>query len=205
MCLFSLGFLADVIDVIACYFEPITFPRLLTFCFCLDIADLLSMLSMLSALSPTAHWRSVGSRTAPILTGNADPSRQLLRVQEGGLQRAGSQRTTGAFCHCPQQPAKVRTCNISLRATALAAVAWLMASTLPAAASGGLSCSLEDQSVRIAIESGVTRGMGGPVFNFRTLEILDKAVAEDLRRTAFDGRHLPQYRLSERAAAAPLS
>ena len=55
----------------------------------------------------------------------------------------------------------------------------------PRPASGGLSCSLEDQSVRIAIESGVTRGMGGPVFNFRgTLEILDKAVR---RRPAPDG------------------
>ena len=76
----------------------------------------------------------------------------------------------------------------------------LAAMVVPAAASGGLSCSLEDQSVRIAIESGVTRGMGGPVFNFRgTLEILDKAVAEDLRKTEFDGRHLPQYWLSERA------
>jgi hypothetical protein len=80
------------------------------------------------------------------------------------------------------------------------AVAWFLANTLPASASGGLSCSLEDQSVRIAIESGVTRGMGGPVFNFRgTLEILDKAVPEDLRRTEFEGRHLPQYWLSERA------
>ena len=76
----------------------------------------------------------------------------------------------------------------------------LAAMVVPASASGGLSCSLEDQSVRIAIESGVTRGMGGPVFNFRgTLEILDKAVPEDLRRTEFDGRHLPQYWLSERA------
>jgi hypothetical protein len=79
-------------------------------------------------------------------------------------------------------------------------LAGLLAAVLPAAASGGLSCSLEDPSVRIAIESGVTRGMGGPVFNFRgTLEILDKAVAEDLRKTEFDGRHLPQYWLSERA------
>src|SRR6187431_2648919 len=79
-------------------------------------------------------------------------------------------------------------------------IATLAAMIVPAAASGGLTCSLEDQSVGIAIESGVTHGMGGPVFNFRgTLEVLDKAVAQDLRRTEFDGRHLPQYWLSERA------
>jgi len=61
-------------------------------------------------------------------------------------------------------------------------IATLAAMIVPAAASGGLSCSLEDQSVRIAIESGVTRGMGGPIFNFRgTLEIFDKALGKALR------------------------
>ena len=67
-----------------------------------------------------------------------------------------------------------------------------------AAASGGLSCEVEDEDVRIAVTSGVTRGMGSPIFNFRgTLEILDKAVTEDLRKTEFDGSHVAQYWLDE--------
>jgi hypothetical protein len=56
-----------------------------------------------------------------------------------------------------------------------------------AAASGGLWCDVEDKAVRIAISSGVTRGMGGPIFNFAgKLEVLDTSVMEDLRRTEFD-------------------
>jgi hypothetical protein len=36
--------------------------------------------------------------------------------------------------------------------------------------------------------------MGSPIFNFRgTLEILDKAVTEDLRKTEFEGAHVAQY------------
>src|SRR5690606_28354637 len=60
--------------------------------------------------------------------------------------------------------------------------------------SGGLSCEAKDEHVALAIDSGVTRGMGNPVFNFRgTLEIADPAVAEDLASTAFEGGHLAQY------------
>ena len=54
--------------------------------------------------------------------------------------------------------------------------------------------------MRISIESGVTRGMGGPFFNFRgKLEILDKSVAEGFRIVEFDGDSLAQYWLDERA------
>lgn len=75
----------------------------------------------------------------------------------------------------------------------------LMAATLPAAASGGIWCNLEDQSVRLSIESGVTRGMGAPFFNFRgTLEILDNSIADDLRKSEFAGQQLAQYWLDER-------
>jgi len=64
----------------------------------------------------------------------------------------------------------------------------------PTFASGGLSCEVEDKAVKLLVESGVTRGMGGPVFNFRgTLEVLDEAVAGDFRRISFDQAHLPQY------------
>jgi hypothetical protein len=76
----------------------------------------------------------------------------------------------------------------------LAVVAGLFAGAIPAAASGGLSCNVEDQSVKIVLESGVTRGMGSPVFNFAgSLEILDKTVVEDLRKSEFKDEHLAQY------------
>lgn len=64
----------------------------------------------------------------------------------------------------------------------------------PAGASGGLSCGAKDEAVRLAIDSGVTRGMGSPVFNFRgEIEIFDKAIAEDLRKMSFEASHLAQY------------
>ncbi|MEJ6782228.1 hypothetical protein [Aminobacter sp. Piv2-1] len=64
----------------------------------------------------------------------------------------------------------------------------------PAVASGGLSCGAKDEAVKLAIESGVTRGMGSPVFDFRgEIEILDNAVAQDLRKMSFDKAHLAQY------------
>jgi len=82
----------------------------------------------------------------------------------------------------------------------LAVVASLFAGAIPAAASGGLSCNAEDQSVKIVIESGVTRGMGSPIFNFRgVLEVLEKGVADDLRRTEFTGEDLAQYWLDAKS------
>lgn len=64
----------------------------------------------------------------------------------------------------------------------------------PAAASGGLSCSVDDGKATFEIESGVTRGMGSPVFNFRgTLDIADERLAADLRHSAFTGENLTQY------------
>ena len=70
----------------------------------------------------------------------------------------------------------------------------LMAGAVPASASGGLSCETEGGPANIVVESGVTRGMGSPVFNFRgSVVISEKSVAEDLRTTAFADEHLAQY------------
>ena len=82
----------------------------------------------------------------------------------------------------------------------LVVLAVFIGGILPASASGGLWCQLEDQQVKISVESGVTHGMGGPVFNFRgKLEILAKAVAEGFRSVEFDGANLSQYWLDDRA------
>jgi hypothetical protein len=61
-------------------------------------------------------------------------------------------------------------------------------------ASGGFGCDADDKNVSFLFESGVTRGMGSPVFNFRgKVEIKAKEVAADLRTIEFDGAHLAQY------------
>lgn len=66
--------------------------------------------------------------------------------------------------------------------------------TSGALASGGFGCDADDANVAFLVESGVTRGMGSPVFNFRgEATIKSGEVAEDLRATTFDGAHLAQY------------
>ena len=64
-----------------------------------------------------------------------------------------------------------------------------------AMASGGLSCDSEaDAPARILIESGMTRGMGSPLFNFKgSVAIADTSVAQDLRKMEFGQEHVPQY------------
>ena len=62
----------------------------------------------------------------------------------------------------------------------------------PALASGGLWCDVDDDKAKIAINSGMTRGMGSPLFSFEaTVELKDQAVAEDLRSVKFG--HATQY------------
>lgn len=79
-----------------------------------------------------------------------------------------------------------------MRLSVISTIVWL--AVTPAFASGGLSCEGDDANAKFLVESGVTTGMGGPVFNFRgELEILNSGVAEDLRRTAFEPQNLPQY------------
>jgi hypothetical protein len=58
----------------------------------------------------------------------------------------------------------------------------------PARASGGLWCTIDDADLKMTIESGVTRGMGGPFFNFRaSAEVLAKNVAPDFAKLTLDG------------------
>lgn len=76
----------------------------------------------------------------------------------------------------------------------VAAIAGLFACATSAAASGGIWCDLENKSIKLSIEAGVTHGMGAPFFNFRgTLELLDKSVAADLRKLELGDRNLAQY------------
>jgi hypothetical protein len=80
----------------------------------------------------------------------------------------------------------------------LLALPALLCTLSPAAASGGLWCDVDDDKVTIAINSGVTRGMGGPLFNFEaTVEIKDPELPDDVRKTSFG--HATQYWLDGEA------
>ena len=56
-------------------------------------------------------------------------------------------------------------------------------------ASGALWCSVDDAKVAFQLDAGVTRGLGGPTFNFRgDLEIKDRPAADSLRKTEFEAK-----------------
>jgi hypothetical protein len=61
-------------------------------------------------------------------------------------------------------------------------------------ASGGLDCGSAEERATMALHGGVTRGMGGPLFQFEgRLYIADESIAEDLRQTTFEMPHVAQY------------
>ncbi|RWN25863.1 hypothetical protein [Mesorhizobium sp.] len=73
-------------------------------------------------------------------------------------------------------------------------VTTLLLSAGTAFATGGIWCSAEDAAVKFEVEAGVTRGMGGPTFNFRgDLEIFGRPVDDGLRKSVFEDSNLTQY------------
>lgn len=55
-----------------------------------------------------------------------------------------------------------------------------------ASASGGLNCRARDGSVDLELRSGVSRGLGGALFQFKAeLRLKAKGIAPDLAKTAF--------------------
>ncbi|WP_352452222.1 hypothetical protein [Mesorhizobium sp. M0106] len=84
-----------------------------------------------------------------------------------------------------------------MRATVCAAT--LLSSVGAALASGGIWCSAEDAAVKFQVGAGVTRGMGGPTFNFSgELEILGRPAGDSLRKTVFEDQNLTQYWLDNK-------
>ena len=70
---------------------------------------------------------------------------------------------------------------------AVIALAAVIAAAVPASASGGLWCDAEDQSLKFAASTGVTRGTGA-FFQFKgLLEVKLDGVPEDLRNLPLDG------------------
>ena len=75
------------------------------------------------------------------------------------------------------------------RRSTLASAMLLVFSSLPAGASGGLWCNIDDANLKLNVESGVTHGMGGPFFNFKaSAELLAKDVADDFRHLTLDNK-----------------
>ena len=79
-------------------------------------------------------------------------------------------------------------------------IATLLLATGAAFASGGVWCSVDDKAVQFEVGAGVTRGMGGPTFNFRgDLEIVGRPEGDSLRKTVFEDSNLTQYWLDGRS------
>jgi hypothetical protein len=67
--------------------------------------------------------------------------------------------------------------------------AMTLAAWSPAQASGGLWCTIDDANVKMTVESGVSHGLGGPIFNMRAAaELLVKDVADDFRKLTLDDK-----------------
>jgi hypothetical protein len=59
----------------------------------------------------------------------------------------------------------------------------------PAQASGALWCNVDDANLKMAVESGVTHGMGGPFFNFKaSAELLFKDVEPNFQNLTLDDK-----------------
>lgn len=76
----------------------------------------------------------------------------------------------------------------------VAGLAMLLVSAGSATATGGLSCAVDDDEVVMALEGGVSRGMGSALFSFTgRIELRSKDVAEDLGVMEFSREHVAQY------------
>lgn len=61
----------------------------------------------------------------------------------------------------------------------------------PAAASGNLTCTARDAAVDLEITSGVSRGLGGALFQFKAeLNLKARGIAPDLARIVFTQEHI---------------
>lgn len=70
-----------------------------------------------------------------------------------------------------------------------AAAILIVAFIAPAQASGGLWCTIDDANMKMTVGSGVTHGMGGPIFNMRaSADLLVKDVKDDFRKLTLDDK-----------------
>jgi hypothetical protein len=85
-----------------------------------------------------------------------------------------------------------------MRNTLLAAALITFAAT-SAHASGGLNCEASDKAVKLALEAGISRGVGSGFFSFKgQLDILAPGAPKDFRKLEFEKEHLTQQWLDDR-------
>lgn len=66
-------------------------------------------------------------------------------------------------------------------------------------ASAGLSCEASDKAVKLALEAGLSRGVGDDFFSFKgELDILAPGAPKDFRKVVFEKEHLTQRWLDGR-------
>lgn len=76
---------------------------------------------------------------------------------------------------------------------ALVAALLLAATATHAHASGGLNCEANDKAVRLAVEAGISRGVGDGFFSFKgELDILAPGAPADFRKLTFGKDDLTQ-------------
>lgn len=64
---------------------------------------------------------------------------------------------------------------------------------MPAMASGGISCSVDDGKAKLELNGATSRGMGAAFFSFGAeLVLADPEINEDLRKITFERAHLAQ-------------
>jgi hypothetical protein len=69
----------------------------------------------------------------------------------------------------------------------IAVLVTILAGAGPADATGGLGCEAKDANVVFAVDTAVTRGMGGAFFEFHaTLDLAMDGVPDDLRKLTLD-------------------
>ncbi|MGV3632792.1 MAG: hypothetical protein ACO1NY_00455 [Pseudorhodoplanes sp.] len=62
-----------------------------------------------------------------------------------------------------------------------------------------MNCEASDKAVKLALEAGVSRGVGSGFFSFKgELDILAPGVPKDFRKLAFEKEHLTQQWLDDR-------
>lgn len=62
-------------------------------------------------------------------------------------------------------------------------ILFAVAAAVPVQASGGLWCDAADSDIKLEIKTGVTRGMGGPFFDFTgSLDVMAQGIAPEFRK-----------------------
>jgi hypothetical protein len=83
--------------------------------------------------------------------------------------------------------------------TIVAAVSILSLAISSAHASAGMSCEASDKAVKLALEAGISRGVGDDFFSFKgKLDILSPGAPQDFRKVVFEKEHLTQRWLDNR-------